>query len=236
MSELRGPERAAYVQAMFERIARRYDLMNRLMTFGRDRTWRRIVVQEAALPAGGHLLDVATGTGDIAFEALRQQPGVRVTGVDFAPAMMWVGMRRPGGGRVVWVEADALALPFSDATFDAVTSGYLMRNVADVRAAFSEQVRVVRPGGRVVCLDTSPPPHSLLRPLVLLYLKVIIPLLGKIVAGDNTAYRYLPESTRAFKTPDELADIMRAAGLLDVRYRRLMAGTIAVHVGTRPHE
>jgi demethylmenaquinone methyltransferase/2-methoxy-6-polyprenyl-1,4-benzoquinol methylase len=236
VSDLRGQERAAYVQAMFERIAWRYDLMNRLMTFGRDRAWRRIVVQEAALPPSGHLLDVATGTGDIALEALRQQPGARVTGADFSPAMMRVGMRRPGGGRVAWVEADALALPFPDGTFDAVTSGYLMRNVADVRAAFGEQARVVRPGGRVVCLDTSPPPRSPLRPLVLLHLKAIIPLLGRLVAGDGSAYRYLPESTRAFKTPDELADIIRAAGLVDVRYRRLMAGTIAVHVGTRPQE
>jgi demethylmenaquinone methyltransferase/2-methoxy-6-polyprenyl-1,4-benzoquinol methylase len=148
--------------------------------------------------------------------------------------MMRVGMHRPGGRRVGWVEADALALPFPDAAFDAVTSGYLMRNVADMRAAFSEQVRVVRPGRRVVCLDTSPPQRSLLRPFVLLHLRVIIPLLGRIVTGDNSAYRYLPESTRAFKTPDELADIMRSAGLIDVRYRRLMAGTIAVHVGTRP--
>lgn len=236
MAALEGRERAAYVRRMFGRIARRYDLMNRLMTFGQDRRWRRYVVAQADLPAQGRLLDVATGTGDIAFETLRQRPAAEVVGVDFATEMMRVGQARPGGERVRWINADALTLPFRSASFDAVTSGYLMRNVADVSGAFREQMRVVRPGGRVVTLDTSPPPRNLLRPFILLHLRVIIPLLGRLIAGDPSAYTYLPESTQAFKTPEELAAIMREVGLVDVRYRRFMFGTMAVHVGTRPEE
>ncbi|MCZ7542727.1 MAG: class I SAM-dependent methyltransferase [Anaerolineae bacterium] len=135
-----------------------------------------------------------------------------------------------------WVEADALALPFADATFDAATSGYLLRNVIDPTAAFREQARVVKPGGRVVCLDTSPPPENALRPFIMIHLRYVIPLLGRLVAGDSAAYNYLPESTQAFKTPEELAAIMRAAGLVDVRYRPFMFGTMAVHVGARPKE
>jgi demethylmenaquinone methyltransferase/2-methoxy-6-polyprenyl-1,4-benzoquinol methylase len=222
------------VQAMFARIAGRYRLMNALMTFGRDRAWRRAVVRDAALPPGGRLLDLASGTGDIALEALRQDPTARVTAADFSLEMMRVGRRRPGGGRVAWCAADALALPFADATFDAVTSGYLLRNVADRAGAFREQLRVVRPGGRVVCLDTSPPPDSPLRPLVLFHLRRVIPLLGRLITGDGSAYAYLSASTEGFKAPDELAAIMREAGLTSVTYRRFMAGTIAVHVGTRP--
>ncbi len=236
MATLEGPERAAYVRRMFGRIAHRYDLMNRLMTFGQDRRWRRYVVRQAALPPGGRLLDVATGTGDIALEALSQQRGTEAVGLDFSPEMMAVGRARDGGERVRWVNGDALALPFPDASFDAVTSGYLMRNVIDVAGAFHEQVRVVRPGGRVVCLDSSPPPRGPLRPLIMLHLNVVIPLMGRLIAGDASAYTYLPESTAAFKTPGELALIMQKAGLTNVRYRRFMFGTMAVHTGTRPEE
>lgn len=236
MAHLQGRERADYVRSMFDRIARRYDVMNRLMTFGRDRAWRKFVVKEAALPPGGCLLDVATGTGDIMFQAQQRDPQVRAVGADFAEQMMRTGQRRPGGSRFGWCRADALNLPFRDSAFDAVTSGYLMRNAIDVERAFREQMRVVRPGGRVVCLDTSPPPRNLLRPFILIHLKYMIPLLGRIVTGDRSAYNYLPESTQAFKTPDELAEIMRNAGLREVRYRRFMFGTMAVHTGVRPKE
>ena len=234
MTSTDGAAAPTDVRAMFDRIAGRYQLMNALMTFGRDRAWRRAVVLAAALPSGGRLLDLASGTGDIALEALRVDPGVRVTAADFSIEMMRVGRQRPGGGRIAWCGADALALPFADAGFDAVTSGYLLRNVADRLGAFREQVRVVRPGGRVVCLDTSPPPATPLRPLVRLYLRRIIPLLGRLIAGERSAYAYLSASTEGFKEPEELAAIMREAGLVQVRYQRFMSGTIAVHVGTRP--
>jgi demethylmenaquinone methyltransferase/2-methoxy-6-polyprenyl-1,4-benzoquinol methylase len=235
MTHLRGQERAAYVQDMFGRIAGRYNLMNRLMTFGQDMKWRRFVVQQARLRAGGKLLDLATGTGDIAFEAVRAVPGIQAVGADFSLPMMRVGQQLPLGRAVGWAGADALNLPFPDATFDAVTSGYLMRNVIDIPRAVREQLRVLKSGGRIVVLDTSPPPQNLLRPFIEIHLRYIIPTLGRLVAGKSgaDAYQYLPSSTQAFKTPDELAAIMRAAGVRNVQYRTFMFGTMAVHWGEK---
>jgi len=218
---------------MFDRIAGRYRLMNGLMTLGQDRRWRRHVVSEARLPAGGRILDIATGTGDIAFEALDRVEDLRAVGADFSREMMDVGRQRAGGERVAWCRADALDLPFGDGIFDAVTSGYLLRNVGDPLRAFREQVRVVKAGGAVVCLDTSPPPPTLIRPLVRFHLRTIVPLLGRIVAGDGEAYSYLSSSTESFKTPAELSAIMAAAGLTDLRCHLFMFGTIAVHSGRK---
>ena len=225
---------AAYVQEMFGRIARRYDRMNRLMTFGQDRRWRRFVVQQAALPPGGWLLDIATGTGDIAFEAGRQVPDLHIVAADFALPMMRVGQRRDGADRLSWQAADTLHLPYPDGVFDAVTSGYLFRNVTDIPAALAEQRRVLKAGGRLVTLDTTPPPRNLLRPFIQFHLRVVIPALGRIVTGQADAYRYLPESTLGFKTAEELAALMRDAGLVEVGFRRFMFGTMAVHWGTKP--
>jgi len=224
--------RVAYVRAMFGRIAHRYVLTNSLMTLGLDRLWRRYAVRQVNLNPGARLLDVGTGTEDMALEAISSNGSLTVVGADFTQAMMCVGRRRPGGGRVLWCAADALALPFPDSTFDAVVSGFLMRNVIDIEAAFAEQRRVVRPGGRIVCLDTSPPPRNGLRPFILLYMR----LLGTLVSGGDSAYTYLSETTQRFKTPDELKEIMKRAGLQDVRHRRFMFSSIAVHVGIRPQE
>ncbi len=234
MAHLEGQERAEYVQDMFARIAGRYDTMNRLMTMGQDVTWRRYVIAEARLPVNGLLLDIATGTGEIALEGLSLVPGLRAVGGDFTLEMMQVGKRIPMRQAIRWVGADTLALPFPDATFDAVTSGFLMRNVIDVRRAFEEQLRVTKPGGRVVVLESSPPKRNLLRPFILLHLNVVIPTLGRLVSGEADAYRYLPDSTQQFRDPDTLAAIMRDAGFQDVSYRLFMFGTIAVHVGRKP--
>lgn len=236
MVNLENNERAAYVQDMFNRIARRYDIMNRLITFGQDQRWRRFVIRQAALPTNGRLLDVGTGTGDILFEARKLGSTLSVVGLDFALEMLRVGMARGQDDMITWCQGDALALPFSDEEFDAVTSTYLIRNVSDPLTALQEQLRVVKPGGRVVCLDTSPPPRNILRPFIMFHLKYIIPLLGTIVAGDRDAYAYLPDSTQAFKTPDELADLMRQAGLSEVTYRSFMFGMIVVLTGQRPQE
>ena len=227
---------AANVREMFGQISGRYDLMNRLIALGRDRSWRRYVVRKAAVPKGGRLLDVGSGTGDIALEALRLDSTLSVAAVDFSLHMMIVGQRRPAGQKISWCNADALQLPFPDATFDAVTSGYLVRNVIDAHQAFEEQMRVVKPGGRIVCLDTSPVPHNLLRPFIMLHMNVIIPLLGYLITRNRSAYRYLPESTKAFVKPEQLASIMRRAGIASVSYRRFMFGTMAVHTGLRPGE
>ncbi len=234
VEKLAGQARAAAVRDVFTRIAPRYDLMNRVMTGGMDRRWRRFVIRQAAIPRGGCLLDIATGTGDIAFEALAQVEGVTAVGADFVPSMMVVGQQRPNGSKVRWAAADALNLPFADCRFDAVTHGFLVRNVIDIKRAFAEQLRVLRPGGRVVCLDTTPPPANLLRPFVVFYLTKIIPLAGMLLTGQRDAYTYLPNSTVGFKTPEALSQIMREAGFVEVSYRRFMFNTIAVHWGVKP--
>jgi demethylmenaquinone methyltransferase/2-methoxy-6-polyprenyl-1,4-benzoquinol methylase len=233
MTPIEKTEKAAHLREMFGRISARYDLMNRLMTLGRDRYWRRDVVNKAELPKGGRLLDVGSGTGDIALEALRRDPALTVTSVDFSHNMMLVGRRRPGGRNVFWCQADALQLPFDDAIFDAVTTGYLLRNVIDIRQTFEEQIRVLKPGGRIVCLDTSPPILNPLWPFIMFHLRFVIPLLGLLIAGNRGAYMYLPKSTQAFLKPDELVSVMMGVGLKDVTYRRYMFGTMAIHTGRR---
>ena len=234
MAHLQGQERAQYVQNMFARIAGRYDLMNRLMTGGQDIKWRRYVIQQANLPRNGRLLDIATGTGDIALEGLHQVPGLQAVGGDFTVEMMQAGKQIPERQPIQWVGSDTLALPFPDDYFDAVTSGFLMRNVIDVPGAFREQMRVTKPGGRVVVLESSPPKKNLLRPFILIHLNTIIPLLGKLITGESDAYRYLPDSTQQFKDPEVLADIMRQTGFQNVQYKLFMFGTVAIHTGQKP--
>jgi demethylmenaquinone methyltransferase / 2-methoxy-6-polyprenyl-1,4-benzoquinol methylase len=235
MAHLRGEERARYVQNMFARIAGRYDLMNRLMTGGQDIRWRKYVIQQAQLPPNGRLLDIATGTGDIAHEGLQQLPGLQAVGGDFTIEMMQAGKQIPERRAIQWVTADTLALPFPDDTFDAVTSGFLMRNVIDVPGAFREQMRVTKPGGRVVVLESSPPKENWLRPFIRLHLNVIIPTLGRLITGDGDAYRYLPDSTQQFQHPVALADLMGQVGFVNVQYRLFMFGAVAVHVGQKPY-
>jgi demethylmenaquinone methyltransferase/2-methoxy-6-polyprenyl-1,4-benzoquinol methylase len=234
MAHLQGKERADYVQKMFDRVAKRYNLMNRVMTGWQDQRWRRFVIRQAKLKPGDKLLDLATGTGDIAFEALKAVPNIQVIGGDFSLGMMYVGMEQPLGDRVGWSGADALNLPFPSNTFDALTAGYLMRNVIDIPRAFAEQLRVLKPGGRVVILDTSPPPNNLLKPFIVAYLRYGIPTLGRLISGNSDAYQYLPESTQKFKTPDELAALMQQAGFVNVQYKLFMFGTMAVHWGEKP--
>lgn len=219
---------------MFSGISRRYDLLNTLMTFGMDRFWRSQVLSLIGIRPGGLLLDAGAGTGMIARDAVLRFPLIKVIAADLTPEMMKVGRGRSGDVNITWCCADALDLPFRDSTFDAVTSGYLIRNVPDISRCFSEQLRVVKPGGKVICLDTAPPPDTLIKPLVLFHLKVVIPVLGGLISGKWDAYQYLPESTRSFKTPDEISAIMTQAGFTDIVYRRYMFGTIVVIQGTRP--
>ena len=213
---------------MFERIAPRYDLLNRLMTAGQDRRWRRQVIRLSGLPEGGRLLDLGAGTGDLSGEALRQHPSSRPLAADFTPGMLRIGQPRYGD-RLDWCAADALRLPFPNASFDAVVSGFLLRNVVDLPQALSEQQRVLKPGGRLVALDTTRPPRSLLTPLIRFHMHTIIPFLGRIISGQADAYRYLPETSEGFLPAEELQAQIASAGFRQVEFRRLMFGTIAIH-------
>jgi len=213
---------------MFTRIAPRYDLMNRLMTGGQDRRWRKEVIRRACLPPHALLLDLGAGTGDLACEALRQHPDCHPLASDFTLAMMRVGKKRPHAPRD-WAAADALRLPFRLNSFDAIVSGFLLRNVVDLPQALSEQQRVLKPGGRLVALDTTRPPRSLLTPLIRFHMHTIIPFLGRIVSGQDDAYRYLPETSEGFLPAEELQAQIASAGFRQVEFRRLMFGTIAIH-------
>jgi demethylmenaquinone methyltransferase/2-methoxy-6-polyprenyl-1,4-benzoquinol methylase len=219
---------------MFGHIAPRYDLLNRLMTFGLDRSWRVELIRRLDLPASSRVLDLGAGTGDLAFETLKHQPAVRPVAVDFTPEMIRIGQRRAGAERVQWVVADAARLPFAGAAFDAAVSGFLLRNVPEIDRLLSEEHRVLRPGGRVASLDTTPPSRSWLRPFLTFHLHTVIPLLGQIFAGDPEAYTYLPQSTERFVEAGALAARMADAGFRDVSFVQRMLGTIALHWGTRP--
>ena len=226
-------EKRAYVRTMFTAIAPRYDLMNRLMTLGRDQIWRRTVIRLCNLPPRGRLLDVATGTGDLAYETLGLDASARPVGIDLTREMMVYGQGKRPGLSFPFVEGDALALPFTDDTFDAACSGFMMRNVVDIRAAFAEQTRVVRPGGRVVCLEITLPRTPVFGQLFRLYFFKLVPIVGGLISGQRSAYTYLPHSAVNFPQPPELARIMAEAGLNDVRFKLAMFGTVAIHWGTK---
>lgn len=226
-------EKPVYVNRMFARIAPTYDLMNRLMTFGQDQTWRREMLAYANVPPRGALLDVGTGTGDIAYAAMQQNPTIQAIGSDFTYEMMAAGVGKVPGMPLPFAQADTYALPFPDNTFDAVVSGFLVRNVVDRVAAFREMARVTKRGGRVVCLETTPPANSVLGPLFRLYFFQIVPFVGSIVARDRQAYSYLPQSTVEFPPPAELAHLMERAGLQNVFYVERMLNSVAIHVGTK---
>lgn len=233
MASLTGARRAKYVQGMFARIARRYDLMNRLMTAGQDRRWRRDVIQRAALPAKGNLLDIGAGTGDLAQEAIRQNPDCHPVAADFTVEMMRVGRQRAALSRLGWAAADAITLPFLSGIFDAVVSGFLLRNVSDVKSALLEQYRVLTSGGSIVILDTTRPSRNLLSPLINFHLHFVIPTLGQLVTGSREAYTYLPESTESFLEAEKLAALMVQTGFREVSFQRRMLGTIAIHWGKK---
>lgn len=234
MAHLTGNSRAQYVQGMFARIAWRYDLMNRLMTFGQDYFWRNEVIRRTALPPqGGRLLDLGAGTGDLGRQALRRYPATLVVAADFTLEMMRAGQVRPASQALNWSAADALNLPFPSDSFDAVVSGFLLRNVIDLPRALAEQYRLLKPGGRLVCLDTTQPQKNIFTPLVRFHMRRVIPLLGRLVSGQGDAYQYLPTSSEAFLSAKDLAAHLSAAGFHSVAFRRLNFGTVAIHWGTK---
>jgi len=222
------------VRAMFTRIARRYDLMNSLMTGGRHHAWRAVVARAAAAAPPGPALDLATGTADLALALRAQDPTRLVVGADFAEGMLGEAWRKLGARRATHVPllaADALALPFADKTFACVASAFLLRNLADLPAGLAEMRRVTVPGGVVAALEITRPGVPGWDALFGLYFNRLVPLIGALVAGDRAAYTYLPQSVERFVTPAELGRLMEGVGLREVQYRRLGLGTIAVHVG-----
>ena len=206
--------------------------MNRLMTGGQDQAWRREVVRRARLFPGARLLDLGAGTGDLGREVLRQAPETRLTLADFSTGMMHIGQQRPGP-TLNWSAADALNLPFPAETFDGIISGFLLRNVAALPEALCEQFRLLKPGGRMVALDTTRPVRSLLTPFIWAHMHLVIPTLGWLLSGQRDAYRYLPNSTESFLKAEDLALRMTGAGFRQVGFRRLNFGTIAIHWGQK---
>lgn len=227
-------QRALRVRRMFGRIVPRYDLLNRLMSLGMDRRWRRQAAA-AARPRGALALDVGTGTGDLALELWREG-AARVVGVDFSPEMLAVASAKAAarGAGVSWALADALRLPFPAATFDCVASGFLLRNLADLPAGLAEMARVLRPGGRLVCLDITQPPAGPFGVLYRLYFHRLLPPLAGALSGDPAAYRYLSSSLQGFPDARALSALLADLGLTAVRVRLLGGGTVALHTARRP--
>lgn len=223
------------VKTMFDGIAGHYDLMNRLMTMGQDQRWRRFVVRMTGMLEGGRVLDLACGTGDIAALLQRSTAAAKVLGADFSAQMLAEARRRFPNRNICWQVCDANQLPYGDGVFQAVTFGYLLRNVDDSLRVLTEVLRVLDDGGRVVCLDTTPPPKNVLYPFVMIYLHVAIPLLGLLVTRDRSAYTYLTGSTMHFHDTEELAALFERAGFEHVGYKTFMFGTIAVHWGCKPN-
>jgi demethylmenaquinone methyltransferase/2-methoxy-6-polyprenyl-1,4-benzoquinol methylase len=226
--------RADAVRVMFTRIAARYDLMNSLMTGGRHHAWRRRVARLAAAAPRGPVLDLATGTADLALALRAVDPARPVVGGDFAEGMLRqarVKLAARRERRVPLLACDALGLPFGDGAFACVMSAFLLRNLDDLEAGLREMRRVTRPGGRVLALDIVRPALPVWRALFGLYFNRVVPAVGALVAGDRQAYTYLPQSVGRFVTPAELARLMTRVGLREVRWRRLGLGTIALHSG-----
>ena len=216
---------------MFTHIAKSYDLMNRLMSGGRDLAWRRRLLRKLTLSDSAVVLDLGSGTGDLAGELYRQSPTLKIIAADFTLGMMTTGRDWHGIPRV---NADALTLPFQDQSFDALVSGFLVRNVEDVDQALREMARALKPGAGVAILDMTRPRKNLLSPLVNFFLNRVVPLMGALITGQKEAYTYLPNSTQTFLSAEELAEKIRAAGFHNVQFELLNFGTVAIHHASLP--
>ena len=230
-----GPDKARFVGQMFSRIARHYDLMNGLMTFGMHHSWRRVAARQTIPSPDGPGLDLATGTGDLALGLAEIHRHRVIVGADFAHGMLKIAEEKrrgeDAGGRIRLVEADALALPFEARTFAFVTSAFLLRNLADLRHGLAEMKRVTRPGGRVVALEITQVDAPGFRALFRFYFHRVVPRVGRLVARDPEAYAYLPQSVDRFLAPADLARLMESVGLRGVTWRRLGLGSVTIHTG-----
>ncbi|MAG56824.1 MAG: hypothetical protein CMJ83_11075 [Planctomycetes bacterium] len=234
--ELQGAARERYVGDLFDRIARPYDRLNRVISLGRDRRWRRVAVTMSGAQPGDRVADVGTGTGDlgIAFAQHVDRAG-QVVGIDLSAGMLAVAREKRAQADVPWyrlVRGTAAATGLPPAWADVVSMGWVLRNVGDREAAYAEIHRVLKPGGRVVVVDMSRPRGPLRRAGFWMFRHVVMPPLARLSGGDRSAYRYLAGSTDGFPDGPALADELREAGFADVRWRPLMMGAIAVHVAT----
>jgi demethylmenaquinone methyltransferase / 2-methoxy-6-polyprenyl-1,4-benzoquinol methylase len=229
-----GPEKRAYVRAVFTAIAPTYDRLNRIISFRFDQGWRRYAVARLGWERkpGGIYLDLCGGTLDFG-ATLARRPGFRgrIVGADFVPPMLAIG--REKSARLDPVAADALELPFPDLAFDGAMVGWGVRNLVDLDAGLAEAARVLKPGSRLVILEMALPEQPLLRAAFQLYFRRVMPLIGRWVSKHTTAYSWLPESTRVFPRPAELARRMEAQGFSEVRFHLFMGGVCAMHVGTK---
>ena len=217
---------------MFSRLVPQYDRMNRLMTAGRDGRWRTLAVQ-ASRPQDGVVLDLGAGTGDLSAE-FRRHGAAHVIGLDVSAAMLTRAEEKFGREGIDWLQGDALHLPVADDAFDVVASAFVMRNLPDLAGSFEEMARVLKPGGRLVGLDITHPPDSAWGSVLRLGFEQGVTRVAGLLSGDRSAYRYLPNSLTGYPTADELSAMLEAVGLVDVSYRRLSMGAVALHVGTKP--
>ena len=226
-------EKAGRVHGVFSSVASRYDVMNDLMSGGVHRLWKDAMMDWLAPRPGQRLLDVAGGTGDVAFRFLRRAPGASAVVCDMTAAMLEAGRarREPEAERVEWVEGDAMALPFADGSFDVYTISFGIRNVTRIGDALREAYRVLRPGGRIMVLEFSRIPNELMQWAYDRYSFNVIPAMGKVVTGDRDSYQYLVESIRQFPDQETFAGMIRAAGFGQVKYRNLTMGVAALHSG-----
>jgi demethylmenaquinone methyltransferase/2-methoxy-6-polyprenyl-1,4-benzoquinol methylase len=226
------------IGAMFDGIARRYDVLNRVLSLQRDQRWRRLAAQLVLAAHPRTVLDLATGTADLPLMLTALDPHLRVTGIDIAGEMLVRGrakVRRHGvGGRIVLRQGDALALPSAPASVDAVTIAFGIRNVADYRTALREMYRVLRPSGSVTILEFSLPPHPLVRLTYLLYFRHLLPVVGGLISGNPTAYRYLNRSVESFPGAEEFGRLLAAAGFERVRRIALTFGIAAIYHARKP--
>lgn len=223
--------------AMFDRIAERYDLLNRLISFGLDKSWRKKLLRALNLQGGGRLLDVATGTADVAIDTVQSIANTTAVGLDPSVGMLGVGQRKVVeaglSDKIVLVEGDALAMPFDDGEFDATCVSFGIRNFPDRLQGLREMTRSIRSGGKVVVLELSEPRKGILAPFARLHIHHIVPKMGALLSGDKE-YAYLAKSIKAFPTPEEFAALMTEAGLKDVRFEPMTFGVAHLYVGTKP--